>query len=311
MIIQPEELNFSNKNIIMIISGAPGTGKSTLALSAPDALIIDTDRGIARVNPAHRKASIQVNTYAELLADLEEIKRTQQYKTLIIDTAGELIELLKEWAIQTEPSARKKNGGVSLQGYGVVKSEFIRLSAELRKLYNVIFVFHTAREKNGDDVSYELVCEGAARTMVWQPTDLGAYLQIINGERFLGFTPTEQYNAKSAYGIKGLVRLPELKDGEKNTFLTGLFDTVRRNLDSESAAYVKDKERYDKAMAEGTELLKSINTPDDIDNVSKALAAIDHALTSETELKQAIMRQLNGKGWMWDKKAKQWTKASE
>ena len=191
----------------------------------------------------------------------------------------------------------------------MVKSEFIRLSAELRKLYNVIFVFHTAREKNGDDVSYELVCEGAARTMVWQPTDLGAYLQIINGERFLGFTPTEQYNAKSAYGIKGLVRLPELKDGEKNTFLTGLFDAVRRNLDSESAAYVKDKERYDAAMAEGTKLLKSINTPDDIDNVSKALAAIDHALTSETELKQAIMRQLNGKGWTWDKKAKQWTKS--
>lgn len=48
-IVKPTEMDFSNKNIIMIISGLPGTGKTTLALSAPDVLLIDTDEGMARV----------------------------------------------------------------------------------------------------------------------------------------------------------------------------------------------------------------------------------------------------------------------
>ena len=42
-IIKPEAMDFSNKNVIMIISGLPGTGKTTLALSAPDVLLIDAD----------------------------------------------------------------------------------------------------------------------------------------------------------------------------------------------------------------------------------------------------------------------------
>ena len=39
-ITKPEAMNFSDKNIIMIVSGLPGTGKTTLALSAPDVLLI-------------------------------------------------------------------------------------------------------------------------------------------------------------------------------------------------------------------------------------------------------------------------------
>lgn len=33
MIVKPENMDFSNKNIIMIISGLPGVGKTTLSLS--------------------------------------------------------------------------------------------------------------------------------------------------------------------------------------------------------------------------------------------------------------------------------------
>ena len=54
-IVKPENMKFSSKNIILILSGLPGTGKTTLALSAPDVLLIDADDGLARVNPAHRR----------------------------------------------------------------------------------------------------------------------------------------------------------------------------------------------------------------------------------------------------------------
>ena len=256
-IVKPTEMDFSAKNIIMIISGLPGTGKTTLALSAPDVLLIDTDEGMARVNPAHRKDASICKTYEEVLSDIKAAEGT--YKTVVIDTCGALIEYMKEWAMRTDPKASKKDGGFSLQGYGTIKSEFIRLSAELRKKFNVIFLFHENMTKNGDDgVFYELVVEGSTRTLVYQPADLAAHLFIQNGRRYLGFTPTEQYSAKSAYGIKGLIEVPELKDGEPNDFLTKLFAKVRENLDKESTQLAPQKSAYDAAMAEARTICECV-----------------------------------------------------
>ena len=135
-IVKPENMNFSMKKLIMIISGLPGTGKTTLALSAPGVLTIDTDEGMARVNPAHRKDASICKTYEEVLADIKAAEGV--YQTIVIDTCGALIEYMQDWAMRTDPKASKKDGGFSLQGYGVIKSEFVRLSAELRKKFNVI-----------------------------------------------------------------------------------------------------------------------------------------------------------------------------
>ena len=280
-IVKPTEMNFSNKNIIAIISGLPGTGKTTLALSAPDVLLIDTDEGMARVNPAHRKDASICKTYEEVLADIKAAEG--QYKTIVIDTCGALIEYMKDWAMRTDPKASKKDGGFSLQGYGIIKSEFIRLSSELRKKFNVIFLFHESMTKVDENVFYELVVEGSARTLVYQPADLAAHLFIQNGKRYLGFTPTEQYSAKSAYGIKGLIEVPELKEGEENNFLTKLFAKVRANLAAESAALSPEKEKYDIAISIAKKMVDSVNSPEQVQEVFEGLKRLEHALTSEKE----------------------------
>ena len=280
-IVKPTEMNFSNKNIIAIISGLPGTGKTTLALSAPDVLLIDTDEGMARVNPDHRKDASICKTYEEVLADIKAAEG--QYKTIVIDTCGALIEYMKDWAMRTDPKASKKDGGFSLQGYGIIKSEFIRLSAELRKKFNVIFLFHESMTKVDENVFYELVVEGSARTLVYQPADLAAHLFIQNGKRYLGFTPTEQYSAKSAYGIKGLIEVPELKEGEENNFLTKLFAKVRANLAAESAALSPEKEKYDIAISIAKRMVDSVNSPEQVQEVFEGLKRLEHALTSEKE----------------------------
>jgi len=308
-IVKPEAMDFSDKNIIMIISGLPGVGKTTLALSAPDVLLIDADEGMARVNPAHRKDSSICKTYEELLADIKTAEG--QYKTVAIDTGGALIEMMKDWAMRTEPSASKKNGGFSLQGYGVIKSEFLRMSADLRRKFNVIFLFHTTREKNGDEDFYEIVVEGSTRSLVYQPADLAAYCHIINGERYLGFTPTMNYNAKSAYGIKGLVRVPELKDGDKNDFLTKLFAQVKANLIAESASLKPQQEAYEAAMQNGQALLSNIKVPEDAIPALNEIRKLDHALTSQKELEAAFKARVKELGFTYDAKVKQYVTKEE
>ena len=301
-IVKPTEMNFSNKNIIMIISGLPGTGKTTLALSAPDVLLIDTDEGMARVNPAHRKDASICKTYEEVLADIKAAEG--KYKTIVIDTCGALIEYMKDWAMRTDPKANKKDGGFSLQGYGIIKSEFVRLSAELRKKFNVIFLFHESMTKVDENVFYELVVEGSARTLVYQPADLAAHLFIQTGKRYLGFTPTEQYSAKAAYGIKGLIEVPELKEGEPNDFLTKLFARVRANLAAESAALGPEKEKYDFAIADAKKIVATVNAPEDVQEAAAAISKLDHGLTSEKEAKAMLKKRMDDLGITYDKATK-------
>ena len=309
MIVKPENMNFSDKNIILIVSGAPGTGKTTLALSAPDVLLIDADEGMARVNPAHRKDSSICKAYEELLADIKAAEG--RYKTIVIDTGGALIEMMKDWAMRTEPTANKKNGGFSLQGYGVIKSEFLRMSADLRRKFNVIFLFHTTREKNGDEDFFEIVVEGSTRSLVYQPADLAAYLHIVNGERYLGFTPTMNYNAKSAYGIKGLVKVPELKEGDPNDFLTKLFAQVKANLDAESNSLKPQQEAYEKAMSDGRAVLDGIDSPEKALSALNSIRALAHGLTSQKELESAFKAKVKENGWEYDKGAKAYVAKAE
>ena len=302
-IVSPGKMDFSKKNIIMILSGLPGTGKTTLALSAPDVLLIDTDEGLARVNPAHRKDASVCKTYEEILADIKEARG--KYKTIVIDTCGALIEYMKDWAMRTDPKSSKANGGFSLQGYGVIKSEFVRLSAELRKDFNVIYLFHESMTKNGDEgVFYELVVEGSTRTLVYQPADLAGHLFIDHGKRYVGFTPTEQYSAKAAYGIKGIIEIPELKDGDPNDFITKLFAKVRSNLASEAEQLNPQRDAYTLVMREVKKIVESVQNPDDVAGAAQAIKGLEHALTSEKEAKDMLKKRIAELNIVWDKTAK-------
>lgn len=302
-IIRSEDLNFANKTINLIISAPPSMGKTTLALSAPNPLLCDFDEGLARVEPAHRKDASICKTYEEFLADAKEAEG--KYETIVIDTAGALIESMKDWAMRTDPKASKSNGGFSLQGYGIIKQEFLRLSAYLRKHFNTIFVFHENLTRNGDDgVFYELVVEGATRSLVYQPADLACHLFMDHGKRYAGFTPTEAYNAKSAYGIKGIIEIPELKSGDPNDFLTRLFAKIRANLDAESKSLAPQKEAYDAAVKEAKTICEAVTKPEDVALAADAIKALAHALTSEKEAKDMLKKRLSELNIVWDKATK-------
>ena len=146
--------------------------------------------------------------------------------------------------------------------------------------------------------------EGATRTLVYQPADLAAHLFIQNGRRYLGFTPTENYSAKSAYGIKGLIEVPELKDGDPNDFLTKLFAKVRANLAAESASIAPEKEAYDKSMEMFRKVIADIKTPENVMSTVQLIKVTKHGLTSEKEAKAMLKAKMDELGIVWDKDKK-------
>lgn len=307
MIKKPAEMSFENKNLILIISGLPGTGKSTLALSAPDVLMLDLDEGMSRVQPAHRKDASMCKTFDEVRADVASAKGL--YKTIVVDTGGALVDMMKQHVIDHPDEysgGAKKSGGISLQGFGYVKQLFLDFSADLRKNFNVIYIFHESVSKNGENMFYDLVCEGAARTLVYQPADLAAHLFIMNGRRMLGFTPTEEYTAKSAYGIKGVVQVPELKEGDPNDFLTKLFEKVRENLKAETASLAPQQEAYNNLMKEVPAMMEAITDAQSANQFATVIDTLPHALTSKKEIGAMYKARCKELGLKWDGKQKAW-----
>lgn len=312
-IVQPANMDFTGKNFSMIISGPPGVGKTTLALSAPNPIIIDFDKGISRVKARHRKPAIIAATHEEVLADVAS-PDMKNYETIIVDTGGSFVTFLQDWAMRTNPAQnKKKGGGISQTGFGAVKGEFIRFTNMLQYTFNkhIIYIFHTVEEKDKDTTKQRLLCEGSARNLVWQPCDIGCFLQIIGDERVAGFSPTEEYFAKGCYGVSGQHKLPTLKEGVENDYLTKLFIQMQSSLADETLIFAEAKAAYDKAMAEGRELVDEIAGPDEAFMFTEALAGIEHSLTSENEIKAMAREKIKSLGLTWNKETKVYEPAKQ
>lgn len=285
MIKQPEEMTFEDKKFSMIIYGSPGVGKTTLALSAPDPILIDFDGGISRVKAQHRQLTIVCDTYEEVLKDLES-PEVANCQTIIIDTGGSFVTYLQDWAMRINPVNRQKNGAISLKGFGAVKSEFIRFTSYLKDILkkNVIYVFHSQEQADKDgNPQQRLMCEGAARNIVWTPCDFGGYLQMIGPDRVICFSPEQEFFAKGCHGITGRCPIPKLGPNDKNDFLTKLFEQAKSNIAAESEMFAPQKEQYEKAIAEAQDIIEGVVDAESANNAVDLLLKLDHALTSKRE----------------------------
>ncbi len=307
MIKQPEEMTFDNKRFSMILYGSPGVGKTTLALSAPNPILIDFDRGISRVKAYHRKATIVCNTYEEVLEDIKS-PEIRDCETIVIDTGGSFVTYLQDWAMRTDPKTNcNKDGTISLKGYGNVKREFNRFTNMVRDTMNknIIYVFHSEEKADRQgNTQQRLICEGATKNTVWQPCDFGGYVQMVGNQRVISFTPTEEYFAKGCYGIEGSFQVPALKQTDSNNFLTQLFDMAKKNIASENEAFAPVKEEYELTMTKVREIIAGINSIESANQAAVDIPALPHALTSKKEASAMLQAKTKELGYVWDKTEK-------
>lgn len=308
MIRKPDEIQNTDKKIRILIAGYPGIGKSTLGLSAPRALHIDVDFGIDRIEPQYRRDFIQPATYDEVLADLKP-ENLADYDSLVFDTGGKLIDLMKPWAIKNDPKNGRRDGSLSLQGYGTVGREFVRLMDycfyELKK--HVVIIFHAVEEKDGENTRLRLMVEGQTRNNVWLPMDLGGFMEMYGNDRTLGFSNCERYYAKGTRGINGIHKIPALTPGRANDFLEKLFDEYNKKSADELKALKKQEEAYEKVMAEGRDVIAQVVDATSANHMAKAMAKLKHALTSKDEISNEWKDRITELGLIFDKTTKLYT----
>lgn len=286
MITRPESMLFNDKKFSVLLYGPPGVGKTTMALSAPNPLIIDFDRGMSRVKAQHRKAAIFCRTYEEVLKDLEspEIK---DFQTIIVDTGGSFVSFLQDWAMRTNPSANKqRNGAISQKGFGAVKSEFIRFTNYVKDVLNknIIFIFHSQEQYDKDgNPQQRLMCEGSAKNIVWTPCDFGGYIQMVGEQRVISFAPEQEFFAKGCHGINGKYTIPQLGQNDANDFLTKLFERAKSNIAADDAAFAPIREQYKAVMEQVRAIIDGVTDAESANAAIATIPGMDHALTSKQE----------------------------
>lgn len=312
MIRNPSDIQEGAKRIRILIAGYPGIGKSTLALSAPNPLHVDVDFGIDRIEPRYRKPYIQPKSYDEILNDLTPMN-VQGFETIVFDTGGKLISLMSIWAIKKDPKNGKRDGSLSLPGYGVVGREFVRLMDycfyELDK--NIVIVFHALEDKDGDNTRLRIKVEGQTKNNVWEPMDLGGFVEMFGNDRTIGFSNCERYFAKGTRGIKGVIKIPELGPHSPNDFLTKLFAQYNAQAAKEVEANNEAQAAYEQAMAEGNRIISSIVDADTANAAMPKIKAISHALTSEKEISAAFNSRIKSQNLFYDRVLGQYTPMPE
>ena len=298
MITKPNELKFDDKKLSVIIAGVPGIGKTTLALSSPNPLLIDLDKGVSRVEAKYRKDTDVVNTFEELKNDLTT-NDLSAYETIIIDTGGKLLEMLKPVVIAKDPKNGKRDGNLSLQGYGAIKRKFASFINFVKSLdKHLIIIFHaTEVSLENDTTGLRIRIEGSSRDDVWDDIDIGGFVEMNGKKRTIGFSNCDRYYAKGTHGVHGVYDIPTLENGSKNDFLTKLFNKIKSDLNAET----EELNNYTKTMMA---LMPSIENATSVDELNLAygeIANASHYLTSKEELWFALNEKAKGLGFKYVK----------
>lgn len=307
MIKKPEEMDFSNHKIAMILAGVAGIGKTTLALSAPKPLLIDLDNGVSRVEARHRTDTMTCTSFEELKQELAN-EDLRAYETIVLDTGGKLFEFMKPAIIKENAKYGKSDGSLSLQGYGIAKKRYSEFVNSIKKLgKNLVIVFHATEvtlDATEQLTGLRIRIEGGTKDEIWDDMDLGCFMEMKGNKRTVGFSNCERYYAKGTHGVHGVYQIPNLDEKEvKNTFLSDLFKKVNDDLNEES----KEAIAYKKCIEVGLDAISECKNPDSLNKVLSTIANMEHHLTSESELKHALMAKAKELKSVYDKQAKAFT----
>ena len=247
------------ETVVGLIYGQPGVGKSSLALSMPNPLLIDTDNGIARVQAEHRCDTVQVESYQDVIDVIQE--DLSEYDSIVIDTFGNLVKfMLKHFADQPGANLVTKGGTYNIKIWGLVKAEFGNLTFKLKSMKkNLLFVAHQNESKDGEQTYIRPKSQGSAIEDVIEMLDFMGYCEMLGKRRSISFSPCDRYYAKNSIKLDDYIQIPILEQNTPNNFMVDYIikPSVERRK-TEQLEHAKD----DKAIALGKEeILLGLDNP--------------------------------------------------
>jgi hypothetical protein len=280
----------------MVIYGPPGIAKTSLAFTAEAPLLLDFDKGSHRA--ANRKDVVRVDAWGDVTGITAE--DLAPFKTVIVDTAGRALDALTADIIHANPK-HGRGGALTLQGYGELKARF----GSFLKLLNsfgkdVVLIAHMDEQRNGDDVVERLDVQGGSKGEIYKAADAMGRLVIVNGQRWLRFSPTDAAFGKNPGQLEPL----EVPHFDKPEFATFLASVIQRTKD-------RLNELTEDQMAAQAEQEWFRTTLPTIATAEHLNGLLGRAKTAGQACKIMVRDRANALGLVFDEKAKVYVAAKQ
>lgn len=294
LIQKPNELQFV-PFIKALVYGQPGIGKTTLALSAPNPLVLDCDRGMHRVSPSHLKDTVPVTKWEDIDAVLNE--NLSAYSTLIVDTAGKMIEFMTDYLIRQDPRLRQGDGSLSLKGYGARKVMFKNFFSRVSMLgKNVVFVAHETEERDGDTRFSRPEIGGSSGNDLMKELDLVGYMEAIGKKRTISFDATEKYYGKNTCSLPERIEVFDAINSP-NIILATIFGKYRDMLEEKS----KMRNEYNALLDVIDNILENSNTLDEMNEAVIKTQGLQHIWDSKIQASYKVSAKAKSLGFIWNR----------
>lgn len=303
---KPSELQVQEA-IKILIYGQPGVGKTTLALSAPEPALIDFDEGVHRVNALHQVPTLQVKSYDDFLK-LIASNEIKPFASLVVDTAGKMLDYMGDYLIKNNPKLGRRDGSLTLQGYGARKVEFNRVLRYVSLLgKHLVFVAHDREDKDGDVRTIRPEIGGSSTGDLIRELDLVGYMEMIDKRITISFNPCERYYGKNTCGLAPLIEVPMLLDAKgapiaDNVLLTDIFNKYHANLSARKDVSL----RYNKLINSISRGVEGASTPEALNEVVTSIAEAEHIWDSSLIARRLVTDRAKDLGFVFCPNTKQY-----
>lgn len=185
------------KRVKVTIYGDAGLGKTTLAITAKNPLLLDFD-----IDHGSNRAAFTCDTfYVDQWGDLKNLKREdyERYDVIILDTVGWAINKLAEEILQKYPSLENKATGHFIpEGWQALSTRFMKFLNTLLGLQKDIVMLAHAEEKQGKKGTViRIDTLGKAKNIIYQASDQMGYLTKVDGKTVIDWTASSSSFGKN------------------------------------------------------------------------------------------------------------------
>jgi ATP-dependent Lon protease len=254
--------------VIIVLYGTPGTGKTSLANTSKNPILIDTDRGSDRAS--NRVDTLMASKWMDIENEKEAIKG---YDTVVIDTAKSLLDDYLSDFVVSQNYKLKTNG---LKRFGEMAEKFKEFVNFLRQNQSdIIFVCHDKEQAEGDIIKHSPECTGQSKDLLLRIADQVGYITMVNGQRTVVFDPTDTTVGKNVAQIPPMP-IPDVSSVNFQDCMATIIAKVKTALVSKSEAQKEAQAALEDARKKVSEA-KTLKDANELIGVANGLAQIHQA----------------------------------